>query len=1028
MTKEQIQLLIQRGHITPETGRRMVQHYAEGGVVAMPLKAPEPPQPQQPTFEQTLTEMSPIAGAGYGLVKNLIFDQRPPGEFEPGGGGITESISPIDLITPTMVAAPVRAVAGGIGKGAIQGAKAIQQGILARGNAGAIEVSAKNTWSGVDPKIHTLNPFKIAPSGPAERMGSVTDLALSKKDPIEWAKSVDLSQPIEVTMWKDGTMTVTDGHHRQLAAQILNQPIKTRIRYTNTRAQNVQPALSSAQGPASAEEFEQLRSGVMQEIQAAKKNPEGLSSFIHELEQQKPAQAETLKSASGISREQFNEMAARGKLNPATGVALPEEKLTQTPVGMGLVNNYPIEDIAHFYSKRMGGHPSAYDEFMADVARESQNKKLLSSFGKQKPAQSAPKPTEQNISYRDQYTAPGASRGVPLHDFTGAYPESVYGKGAVREFGTGNDVMDKEAISLIQKARNNPDAEVTIYRAVPKGVKDINEGDWVTPIKQYAINHGENRLGNYEIITKKVKAGELFNDGNSILEFGWDPAKKFAFGGIVGGNMFTKEQADMMLQRGLITPQTYQRITGAQGYAEGGEVMPAPLPTPAEEIPSTPISVNVGAPVIPEQFATMPAPMPAPTPIPQMTPAGAAGVPLPGQYGPPSPMSQTPPATERAIVPGTAPAPAGFQMPGEASMMKAAGLEAQAAQQVGKAAEKAYEGLQTQIKTEHDTYKEIQSNIQARLKTLDGELMGGQINPNRVWSEASTGAKVGAVLGMLFSGIGAGVTGKENLAVSNINKMIDRDIEAQKANIQNKQNLFSKYLTQLGDARQAEAASRLHLLQAAEVQVKQAQAKAATPQAQAAFEKTRAQLEQQKAQYTIELTKMMGNASLYGMGGSEGGIPFGRESFYQASDPELQKRIVPVADKQRSYLARSDQEAAELRKMESAYSKARKMLGDLKQYSSIGARLSPEQRAKADAIVAKLPPLLNELNGYARFTEMEQELLEKTFSAPGILNAMFAPNTKTNALLKDLDTQMQNKRAIMLQGYKPVTTFEPGAK
>lgn len=894
MTKEQIQLLIQRGHITPETGRRMVQHYAEGGVVAMPLKAPEPPQPQQPpqpTFEQSLSEMSPIAGAGYGLVKNLIFDQRPPGEFEPGGGGITESMSPIDLVTPTMVAAPLRAVAGGIGKGAIQGAKAIQQGILARGNVGSIEVGI------------------------------------------------------------------------------------------------------------------------------GKKAPKVVSP-----------QAETLKSASGISREQFNEMAARGKLNPATGVALPEEKLTKTPVGMGLVNNYPIEDIAHFYSKRMGGHPSAYDEFIADVARESQNKKLLSSFGKQKPAQAAPKPLEQNVSYRDQYTAPGASRGVPLHDFTGAYPESVYGKGAVREFGTGDDVMDKQAISLIQKARNNPDSEVTIYRAVPKGVKDINEGDWVTPIKQYAIDHGENRLGNYEIITKKVKAGELFNDGNSILEFGWDPAKKFAFGGIVGGNMFTKEQADMMLQRGLITPQTYQRITGAQGYAEGGEVMPAPLPTPAEEIPSTPISVNVGAPVIPEQFATMPAPMPAPTPIPQMTPAGAAGVPLPGQYGPPSPMAQTPPATERAIVPGMPAAPAGFQMPGEASMMKAAGLEAQAAQQIGSAAEKAFEGLQAQMETERKTYQSIQSDIQARLKTLDGELMGGQVNPNRVWSEAGTGAKIGAVLGMLFSGIGAGVTGKENLAVANINKMIDRDIEVQKANIQNKQNLFSKYLTQLGDARQAEAASRLHLVQAAEVQVKQAQAKAATPQAQAAFEKTRAQLEQQKAQYTIELTKMMGNASLYGMGGSEGGIPFGRESFYQASDPELQKRIVPVSDKQRSYLARSDQEAAELRKMESAYSKARKMLNELKQYSSIGARLSPEQRAKADAITSKLPPLLNELNGYARFTEMEQELLEKTFTAPGVLNAMFAPNTKTNALLKDLDTQMQNKRAIMLQGYKPVTTFEPGAK
>jgi hypothetical protein len=494
--------------------------------------------------------------------------------------------------------------------------------------------------------------------------------------------------------------------------------------------------------------------------------------------------------------------------------------------------------------------------------------------------------------------------------------------------------------------------------------------------------------------------------------------------------MFNKEQADMMLQRGLITPQTYQRITGAQGYAEGGEVMPAPAPSPIPDIPIAPIDVNVGAP-IPEALASAPmpaAPMAGPTPVPAMTPAGAAGVPLPGQYGPPSPMAQTPPATERAITPGVPGGVPAFQMPGEASMMKAAGLETQAAKQVADAAQASYDNLQAAFQNERNTYAKIQGDIQDRLKTLDGEMMSGKVDPNRLWSEASTGAKIGAVIGMLFSGIGAGVTGKENMAIANLNRMIDRDVEAQKANIQNKQNLFSKYMAQLGDSRQAEAATRLHLLQGADVELKKAQAKAATPQAQAAFEKTKAQLEQQKAAYTIELTKMMGNASLYGMGGAEGGIPFGRESFYQASDPELQKRIVPVADKQRSYLARTDGEAAELRKMESAYTKARGMLNTLKQYSSLGSRISPSDRAKADALVAKLPPLLNELNGYARFTEMEAELLEKTFTSPGVLNAIFAPNTKTNALLKDLETQMQNKRAIMLQGYKPVTSFEPGAR
>jgi len=38
---------------------------------------------------------------------------------------------------------------------------------------------------------------------------------------------------------------------------------------------------------------------------------------------------------------------------------------------------------------------------------------------------------------------------------------------------------DLETISVMKAAAGNPDAEVTIYRAVPKGVTDINEGDWV---------------------------------------------------------------------------------------------------------------------------------------------------------------------------------------------------------------------------------------------------------------------------------------------------------------------------------------------------------------------------------------------------------------------------------------------------------------------------------------------------------------------------------------------------------------------
>lgn len=54
--------------------------------------------------------------------------------------------------------------------------------------------------------------------------------------------------------------------------------------------------------------------------------------------------------------------------------------------------------------------------------------------------------------------------------------------------------------------------------------REINPGDWVTPSLQYAKDHGENALnGSYVIKRKRAKAKDLFTDGNSIHEWGYDP-------------------------------------------------------------------------------------------------------------------------------------------------------------------------------------------------------------------------------------------------------------------------------------------------------------------------------------------------------------------------------------------------------------------------------------------------------------------------------------------------------------------------
>ena len=52
----------------------------------------------------------------------------------------------------------------------------------------------------------------------------------------------------------------------------------------------------------------------------------------------------------------------------------------------------------------------------------------------------------------------------------------------------------------------------------------LNRGDWVTTSKQYAKDHGESLFKDaYKIISKRVRASEIFTNGDSIMEWGYYP-------------------------------------------------------------------------------------------------------------------------------------------------------------------------------------------------------------------------------------------------------------------------------------------------------------------------------------------------------------------------------------------------------------------------------------------------------------------------------------------------------------------------
>jgi hypothetical protein len=191
-----------------------------------------------------------------------------------------------------------------------------------------------------------------------------------------------------------------------------------------------------------------------------------------------------------------------------------------------------------------------------------------------------------DLEYRGQHQAP-SREDAPLWDLTrnGVYPADVYDLSTMRSYAIG-DGSDANTWGIVRLYRDKPRSKVKIYRSVPmrmsmqeqidqidsekryilrhgkvpSGVRflgtpssyyeaisrkrdalvekletqgesqeprlSINPGDWVTLDRRYAASHGESVLGksNYKILSKSVPSSEVFTDGNSIMEWGWDPS------------------------------------------------------------------------------------------------------------------------------------------------------------------------------------------------------------------------------------------------------------------------------------------------------------------------------------------------------------------------------------------------------------------------------------------------------------------------------------------------------------------------
>lgn len=188
---------------------------------------------------------------------------------------------------------------------------------------------------------------------------------------------------------------------------------------------------------------------------------------------------------------------------------------------------------------------------------------------------------KQKWDYKMSHEAPNRSDNYakPLNDLTWIYPDDIYSSNWSRYYWDWSS-YDQQSISIISWLKWKPNKEVTIYRAIPNDITvkdkislyekhknyiqakwklppwvdnrpnrseyynyiseeleklykqdtwlsekvDIRPWDWVSINRSYAVDHWKSNVKwGYKIIQKKVKANELFTDGNSIHEQWYDP-------------------------------------------------------------------------------------------------------------------------------------------------------------------------------------------------------------------------------------------------------------------------------------------------------------------------------------------------------------------------------------------------------------------------------------------------------------------------------------------------------------------------
>lgn len=284
-----------------------------------------------------------------------------------------------------------------------------------------------------------------------------------------------------------------------------------------------------------------------------------------------------------------------------------------------------------------------------------------------------------------------------------------------------------------------------------------------------------------------------------------------------------------------------------------------------------------------------------------------------------------------------------------------------------------------------------------------------EVNPNKYWGDKSTGSKIGISLGILLGGIGQGLShSTHNMAWDALQDNINRDIQSQKDNIGQKNNLYHMNLAKTRNEQEAWNQTKADMLSITAAKINQTAAQIGTPLAEAEKQKLLAKVGMEQA----AVHQQMAGAGIAKQAMTQGipveGLPYLNEK-QRENMVRLPNGLMADAGNSKNRELYNENTAAGMSLMSE--------MNRLKQLNTLGTKMSPQDRAAADALLHHIVVGLNDYAKSHRISESDIGFQTGQLSDPrSFMNVFYKnPNAATDQLEKSIGDSMK----IIGQQYVP---------